>query len=141
MDENAPDTGRGGGDTDGYRAAVDALLDGRPADASGALEALAGPDAPVEVRLALAKSRLGEGRGAEALPLLEGLLADETVVEDPGFHAYLLLLAASADALDGRPEVALARAEAVAGVDPRMEHAARELKRRLQKGRPPAVRF
>ena len=123
---------------DEYLRGVDALLESRLDDA---IRHLAPPaDAGhAEAVLALAKTHLQRGEGAEAHGRLASLLTEPP--SDPGFHAYLLLLSASAVALMGRFEDALTLLGYVARVDPRMELAARSLRRRLEKGRPPVVCF
>jgi hypothetical protein len=89
--------------------------------------------------LALAKAHLGLDDGAEAYRWLGRLLA--TPPADRSLEAYLRLLGARALALQARPDEALRLLEAVPGLDPHMETAARELRRRLERGRPPNPRF
>ncbi|MFN8177132.1 MAG: tetratricopeptide repeat protein [bacterium] len=123
---------------DAYLRGVDALLEGRLDDAIRELVAAA--DAGhAEAVLALAKTHLQRGEGAQARGRIGTLLAEPP--SDPGLHAYLLLLSASASALQGRTEEAMTALGDVARVDPRMEHAARSLRRRLEKARPPVIRF
>jgi hypothetical protein len=96
-------------------------------------------DPPSRVVLALGKAYLAAGRGADALAQLRSLEAPPDL--DPGTKAYLELLRAAAEALDGAQEAALARLDAVPALDPRMEHASRQLRRRIENARPPLIRF
>lgn len=121
-----------------YRRGVDALLDGRLDDAARDLAAPAAagmPGAP----LALAKLHLQREEGEPARRHLAALLADPP--GDPGMHAYLRLLSAVAAGMAGDPDAALADLEDAMRLDPRVEVAARALRRRLEKRRPPVLRF
>jgi hypothetical protein len=121
-----------------YLRGVDALLDGRWEDALADLES--GADAGhAEAALAAAKAHLRRGQGSEARRRLGPLL--DAPPSDPGHHAYLVLLLASAVALEGRAEDATGLLDEVPRLDPRMEHAARALRRRIEKGRPVDLRF
>ena len=122
-----------------YREAVEALLAGDAAAAIHRLEPLADEAAPFEVHLALGKAYLAAGRGAEAVARLRDVRTASA--DDPALSSYLELLLAAAEVLDGSRDAALARLEAVAGLDPRMEHAARQLRRRIENSRPPVIRF
>jgi hypothetical protein len=123
---------------DAYLRGVEALLEGRLDDALRGLQPPA--DAGhAEAVLALAKTHLQRGEGAAAQGRLGALLIEPP--SDPGLHAYLLLLSASAAALEGRTEDAMNVLGDVSRIDPRMEHAARSLRRRLEKARPPVIRF
>ena len=122
-----------------YREAVVALVAGDAAAAILLLEPLADETAPFEVRFALGKAYLAAGRGGDALARLKDL--EGAPDSDPGFAAYLELLLAAAEVLDGARDAALARLEAVPALDPRMEHAARQLRRRIENARPPVIRF
>jgi len=122
-----------------YREAVEALLAGDAAAAILRLEPLADEAAPFEVHLALGKAYLAAGRGAEAVARLRDVRAASA--DDPGLSSYLQLLVAAAEALDGSRDAALTRLEAIPGLDPRMEHAARQLRRRIENSRPPVIRF
>ena len=123
-----------------YREGVAALLAGDAVEAVRRLEPLAGGEAvPFELRLALAKGYLASGRPAEARTALDALT--EPPPEDTALAAYLALLSAAAEALGDSREAALARLAEVSRLDPRMEHAARELRRRIENSRPPLIRF
>ena len=122
-----------------YREGVEALVAGDAAAAILRLEPLADEAAPFEIRLALGKAYLAAGRGADALVRLQDLCGAPDA--DPGLAAYLELLLAAAEGLDGARDAAIARLEAVPGLDSRMEHAARQLRRRIENARPPVIRF
>ena len=122
-----------------YREAVVALVAGDAAAAILLLEPLADETAPFEVQLALGKAYLAAGRGTDARGRLQALAGAPDA--EQGLAAYLELLLAAAEVLDGAPDAALARLEAVPGLDPRMEHAARQLRRRIENARPPVIRF
>jgi len=119
---------------DAYRQGVLALLEGRFQDAERELAAAAEAGLP-EAELARAKVHLERGEGAAAAACLAARL--ESPPAEPAQHGYLLLLDAFAAALDGRPDAARDRAAGAVAADPRFEAAARELRRRLDKGRPP----
>lgn len=117
-----------------YLRGVDLLVAG---DAPAAIEHLRriSPDQWPEARLALAKAHLEAGQGAEAWELLQAL---QRSAED---GAYLDLLSASAAALDGRGAEALALLEEIPSRDSRLEYACHQLRRRIEKDRPPSVRL
>ncbi len=126
---------------DCYREAVEHLLAGRPEETLRLLEPEAGESASAETLLALSKGYLALGRGGEASRWLSVLLDRSASRSDAGLHAYLRLLAASAAALEANPGDAISHLNEVARIDPRMEHAAIDLRRRMEKGQPPAIRF
>jgi hypothetical protein len=121
-----------------YRRGVTALLEGRLDDAS---RALAGPvhSGLPEALLAQAKVHLERQEGAPARECLARLL--EEPPPESGLHGYLLLLDAVAASLAGAPRDALRRLEEAASRDARMDLAARSLRRRLEKNRPPRIEF
>ncbi|MCA9737680.1 MAG: hypothetical protein KC645_08660 [Gemmatimonadetes bacterium] len=119
-----------------YLQAVEALLGGDGATAIRLLAPLVGPETPQEVRLALGKAYLMAGQGAEAIQMLA-----TCEPQGPTARAYVELLRAAAEAKAGRPDEAKARLEAIPGLEPRFEHAARQLQRRIENDRPPAIRF
>ena len=121
-----------------YLRGVDALLEDRLDDALHELTAPADAGNP-EAALALAKVHLRRAQGGAASRRLAPRLADPPAHE--GLHAYLLLLMASASVLEKRADDALRLLDEVAKLDPRMEHATRALLRRIEKGRPPDIRF
>ncbi len=123
---------------DAYRRGVNALVEGR---LDAAAEDLAAPlEAGLpEARLAWAKLRLEREDGPGARAILAELLA--TPPSDPGAHAYLLVLDAAAAARSRDVPGALRALEAASRVDPRMDPVIRALRRRIEKDRPPRVRF
>jgi tetratricopeptide (TPR) repeat protein len=123
---------------DGYRRGVEEFLQGRPEQAVEALEPVAETGLP-EARLALGKALLELRQGERALEQFLRLLEDGPT--DSGLLGYLHLLAASAAALAGREEEAVRHGNDALTADSRMEHAAHALRRRLEKGRPPQIRF
>ena len=123
---------------DAYRDGVQALLEGRLEDAARDLAHPADAGIP-EAILALAKVHLEQKEGAQAHRRLEELL--DPPPAEIGLRAYLLLLDASAAALDDRRDVAFARLEEAASMDRSLENAARALRRRIEKGRLPVIRF
>ncbi|MGQ0723192.1 MAG: hypothetical protein ACT4PE_16710 [Candidatus Eiseniibacteriota bacterium] len=122
-----------------YREATDALCGGRTDEACRLLEEVA-PDArPRGYELALGRAYLELGRGEDAVRCFEGLVASPPA--DPGAHAHLLLLSAAALALTGDLDEARARVGNVAAVDPRLERAARALRKRIDEGARPDPRL
>ena len=121
-----------------YLRGVDALLEDRLDEALEELTAPADAGNP-EAALALAKVHLRRAQGREATRRLTPLLSEPRA--DVGLHAYLLMLLASASALEKRTDDALRLLDEAGKLDPRMEHAARALRRRIEKGREPDVRF
>jgi hypothetical protein len=123
---------------DAYRLGVLALLEGRWDDARRELQGPAEAGMAPAI-LALAKVHLAREEAADARRRLAELL--DPPPDDRGFHAYLLLLDAFAVALEGRTADALRALEAVMPLDARLEGAARTLRRRLEKRRPPLLRL
>jgi len=121
-----------------YLAGVDLLVSGRIPEAMETLRPAAEEGHP-GARLALGKACLEQRDGQGAIGQFRVLLEDPPT--DPGMLGYLHLLVASAEALLDREEAAESHLETARNVDPRMEHAARDLRRRLRKGRPPLIRF
>ena len=121
-----------------YRSGVDALLEGRLDDAVRDLSTAAAAGMP-EASLALAKVALERGEGPEARRLLGAPL--DVPPSDAGQQAYLLLLDACAAALEGQPDEARRRIDESVHLDSRLEPSARLLRRRIEKGRPPVLRF
>ncbi len=123
---------------DDYFQAVEHLLDGEAHQATQLLQPLVDEGHP-DVCLCLGKAFLELRDGASAARLVGRLLQDPP--EDPGLLSYLHLLAASAYALQGDQDSANGHLDAALKADPRMEHAVRMLRRRVEKGRPPLIRF
>jgi hypothetical protein len=121
-----------------YRRGTELLVEGRAREAVALLGAPADAGAP-EAILALAKAHLELGEGAEAHARLGLLLA--TPPDDPGMHAYLQLLAAHALSAVGRPGEATRLLEEAARIDPRMEPVARDMRRRVERGRSVILKF
>lgn len=121
-----------------YRQGVEFLLQGRPEDAIVAL-ADSDPEQRPEARLALGKAYLELRDGAAAATHFRILLNEPPA--DPGMLGYLHLLAASANALSGEAAAAESHLDAAQRADPRMEHAVRDLRRRLAKDRTPIIHF
>ena len=94
-----------------------------------------------ETALARAKALLLVGRPGDAVEPLKRLLAVEDPPVDPGSRAYWTLLLATALAGAAQTDEARALLAGVAAIDPRMEHAANDLERRIAKGRPPHIHF
>jgi hypothetical protein len=122
----------------GYERGVEMLLRGEARAALRELEAAADP--PFEHRLALAKAHLELGDGGEAAALLDRLLSEDGSI-DAGFRAYLSLLLALGRALEGKREEAASVLEGVGRIDPRLEHAALALRRRIERDRPLSIGF
>ncbi len=123
---------------EGYRLGVVHFLSGALEDAVKTLQPVAETGLP-EARLALGKALLELRRGEPALVQFERLLDDGPT--DSGLLGYLHLLAAAAAALAGDSRKALRHGDEARVADSRMEHAAHDLRRRLEKGRPPVIRF
>lgn len=123
---------------DAYRRGVSALLEGRLDDAAKDLAAPLEAGLP-EARLAWAKLHLEREDGAAARAILSDLLAAPP--SDPGGHAYLLVLDAAAAARTRDIPGALQSLDAASRVDSRMDPVVRALRRRIEKDRPPRVRF
>ena len=121
-----------------YRRGVQLLLEGQARDAAGALREPADAGSP-EAALALAKALLELGEGAAAYDRLGPLLA--TPPADPGLHAYLQLLTARALSTAGRPDEAIRLLEEAPRSDPRMEPVARDMRRRVERGRSVILKF
>ena len=135
MSEHAHGNANPGDDVrQAYLRGVDLLVAGDPTAAIEHLRRIS-PDEWPEARLALAKAHLEAGQGAEAWDLLQAL---QRTGED---GAYLDLLSASAAALDGRGADALALLEDIPSRDSRLEYACHQLRRRIEKDRPPSVRL
>lgn len=123
---------------DAYRRGVNALIEGRLDAAADDLAAPLAAGLP-EARLAWVKLQLEREDGAAARAALAELLA--TPPSDPAGHAYLLVLEASAAARTRDLPGALQALDAASRVDPRMDPVVRALRRRIEKDRPPRVRF
>ena len=121
-----------------YRRGVTALLEGRLDEANRDLVGPVRAGLP-EALLAQAKIHLERQDGPAARRLLGELLA--TPPDETGLHAYLLILDAAAAALAGAPGDAFRNLDEASRLDGRMDPAARALRRRLEKNRPPLVRF
>ncbi len=124
-----------------YPDAIDRLLAGRPEEAARLLEDMPRGERTREADLALAKAYLELGQGAAAAVILDDLVAVAESDQPSGLRAYLTLLSAKASALAGHPEEAACVLAEVGAIDPRMEHAAGDMERRIERGRPPAFRF
>lgn len=122
-----------------YLEAVDLLVRGRAVDAVASLRALFDEDSDEipELRLALGKAYLEAGDPERARDCFEQILAGPQVSPP----AYVALLAAAASAAARDPARALHWLSRTAVHDPRFEHATRALKRRIEDGRPPLIRF
>ena len=104
-------------------------------------------EAPIDAG-AVAAGLLDEGphlvtralKSPEAARRLHGQLFEGPLV-GPGYQAYLRILDAAAAALAECPEDALRNLDEATRLDPRMDPVARALRRRLEKNRPPLVRF
>jgi tetratricopeptide (TPR) repeat protein len=123
-----------------YLRGVELFLAGEAEQAVEALRPLVAQDPRPELLLALGKALLELRRGQEAGECFRRLRSGGTL-EDTGLDAYVRLLAAVATALAGRPDEALRELDDVMTAEPRLERAARSLKRRLEAGRPPVLRF
>jgi tetratricopeptide (TPR) repeat protein len=123
-----------------YLRGVELLLSGDAEQAVKVLRPLVAQDPRPELILALGKALLELRRGEEAGECLARIPAC-TPPEDSGLHAYVRLLGAVASAIAGRTEEALRELDGAMRADPRLERAARSLKRRLEAGRPPVLRF
>jgi tetratricopeptide (TPR) repeat protein len=122
-----------------YREGVDALCEGRAEEACRLLEAVPAEARPRGWELALGRSYLDAGRGEDAARCFEGLLASPP--SDPGAHAHLVLLSAAAMALTGALDEARSRLGGVAAIDPRLERAARALRKRIDEDARPDPRL
>jgi Flp pilus assembly protein TadD len=123
-----------------YREATALLLEGRAEDALREFTSLTEPLSGPDLTLAIGKAHLELRNGREAERCFRELLRDDAEME-PSMRAYVQLLSAAAASLDGRGEDAFRLLEDVARIAPRMEHAARALRRRVEAGRPPVIRF
>ncbi|UCF09941.1 MAG: tetratricopeptide repeat protein [Candidatus Bipolaricaulota bacterium] len=123
-----------------YSRGVDLLLAGEAEQAVEVLRPLMAQDPRPEFLLALGKALLELRRGREAGECLQRLLSPDPP-DSPSMRAYVLLLSAIAKALDGSPEEAMQVLDSVIETEPHLERAARSLKRRLEAGRPPVLRF
>lgn len=121
-----------------YRQGVNCLVEGRFDEAVERLQPAASQGDP-NARLALGRAYLELGRGTEAAAQLDALLCASP--ESSGMRAYLHLLAASAAAFTGRVDDAERHLDLAQSGDARLEHAVRNLRRRLRKGSPPLVRL
>jgi Flp pilus assembly protein TadD len=119
---------------------IDLFLAGAGEEAAAVLTRAVAAEPGPRASLALGKVLLELLRGDEAYAHLAPLLAP-TPPPAPALHAYVRLLTAAAAALAGRPEEARTLLGEVSALDPRLELAARSLERRLERGRPPVVRF
>jgi Flp pilus assembly protein TadD len=126
-------------DPQSYLDGVDLLCAGRALEALPALERVPEADRTFERRLALAKVHLELERGEDAARCLEPLV--RSCPDDPGTRSLLGILLAAARARAGRREEARADLESVAALDPRLERAARALRKRIDQGAPPIVRL
>ena len=123
-----------------YLHGVELFLSGDAEQAVEMLRPLAARSPRPELLLALGKALLALRRGQEAAECFRGIPGCEPP-EDPGLEAYVRLLDAVASALAGRSDEALGELDVVTEADPRLERAVRSLKRRLEAGRPPVLRF
>ncbi len=121
-----------------YRRGAELLVAGQAREAVQSLIGPADAGAP-EAALALAKAHLELGEGAEAYARLGPLLA--TPPNDPALHAYLQLLAAAALSAAGRPDEAIRLLDEAPGTDPRLEAIARDMRRRVERGRSVVLKF
>ncbi len=123
-----------------YLRGVELFLTGDVEGAVEVLRPLVARDPRPELLLALGKALLELRRGEEARECFHRLRSGATA-EDPGLDAYVRLLAAVGTALAGRPDEALQELDDVMKAEPRFERVVRSLKRRLEAGRPPVLRF
>jgi hypothetical protein len=123
-----------------YERGIDLFLAGAGEEAAAVLARVVAAESEPRSSLALGKVLLELHRADEAYGHLAPLLAPSPP-PDRALHAYVRLLTAAAAALAGRPDEARTLLAEVAGLDARMEHAARSLERRIERGRPPAIRF
>lgn len=123
-----------------YLHGVELLLSGDAEQAVEMLGPLVARNPRPELLLALGKALLELRRGQEAGECFRRLSASGSR-EDPGLEAYVRLLDAVASALAGRSDEAQRELDGVMETDPRLERAVRSLKRRLESGRPPILRF
>jgi hypothetical protein len=122
-----------------YREGTEALCAGNAGEACRLLEAVPAESRPREHRFALGRSYLELGRGAEASGCFEDLLRDPP--NERGAHAHLVLLSAAALALAGNSAEARARLGTVPSIDPRLERAARALRKRIDEDARPEPRL
>ena len=120
---------------DTYLQATDLLAEGRPREALERLESL--PDSDPWITLVRGKAHLELDEWERALECLRPLLAHDS--PDPGWRAYVRLLAAAAAAASGKRDEALEWLGEAVRADERFEQAARSLKRRIEDGRPVQV--
>ena len=121
-----------------YVKATDRLVRGDVRGALALLEGVESADSAPEVRLALAQAHLEAGSYPDALGWLED---PERLPADPRSRAYTDLLRAAALAGSGRPDDARELLDRVSGREPGLEGAARGLRRRIDAGEAPQVRF
>ena len=122
-----------------YAAAVEHLVEGRPAEAAALLEPIVTAAPSPGALLALGKCYLELRRPAEARSCFRRLL--DPVPAEAGFHAYVRLLDASGAALAGDFPGAEASLDEIARIDPRLEMTVRSFRRQIQSGRAPLLRL
>jgi hypothetical protein len=123
-----------------YVEAVEHLVQGRVDEASQLLETLVREAPTPEAMLALGKCFLELRRGEPARACFRWLLEGPKDI-DPAFRAYVRLLDAFALTFDGDAQAAETLLDDVARGDPRLESAARSLRRQIGSGRPAVLRL
>jgi tetratricopeptide (TPR) repeat protein len=123
-----------------YIEAVELLLLGRPEEAAALLDRLVRENPAPEAILALGKCFLELRRGGPARACFRRIL-DGPPTPDPSLAAYVRLLDAFAVTLEGDARSAETLLDEVARTEPRLEPAARSLRRQLTSGRPAVLRL
>jgi hypothetical protein len=115
-------------------------MEGRVDEASALLETLVRESPTPEAMLALGKCFLELRRGEPARACFRWIL-DGPQASDPAFRAYVRLLDAFAVTIEGDARDAETLLDDVVRSDPRLEPAARSLRRQLGSGRPAVLRL
>ncbi len=123
-----------------YVEAVDLLLQGRPLEAVALLEPLVRETTTTEALLALGKCYLELRRSEPARACFRRIL-DGPPTPEPAFAAYVRLLDAFAVTIEGDVPAAEGLLDEVARAEPRLEPAAKSLRRQLTSGRPAVLRL
>ncbi len=123
-----------------YLDAVDHLVHGRVDEAAALLDPLVREAPTPEAMLALGKCFLELRRGEPARACFRWIMEGRQDI-DPMFRAYVRLLDAFAMTFDGDAREAETLLDEVARSDPRLESAARSLRRQLGSGRPAVLRL
>jgi tetratricopeptide (TPR) repeat protein len=123
-----------------YVQAVELLVQGRAEESAALLEPLVRDSSLPEALLALGKCYLELRRGEPARACFRRIL-DGPPAPDPALAAYVRLLDAFAVTLAGDSPAAERLLDEVARVEPRLEPAARSLRRQLTSGRPAVLRL